>query len=104
MTDPRPQDLHYMNFLVDMMVGAMLGLVTPGLLGVALDFDDHGVKVYFAVREHSARQEKDIEDILTEFRSSLYPQTPEIEVHVSEAYPDEGWIGHRARQVFCMKR
>lgn len=103
MTQSRPQDAHYLSYLAGMMNQALLGLVTPGLLGVAVDLDaDRHVTVYFAVREVSELRE-DIEEIVNDFEAFLYPEVPEFDVHVSEGYPDERWTGHRARQVLRMK-
>lgn len=98
---PRPYDL---NYLVVMMTQAMIGLVSPTLLGVAIDVDDSHIRVYFAVRNTSAEQEADIEEIVSDFEAFLYPNVPEIEVHVSEGYPTDEWLGSRARQVFRMKQ
>lgn len=103
MTQSRPQDAHYLSYLAGMMNQALLGLVTPGLLGVAVDLDDdRHLTVYFAVREASEQQEE-IEEILNDFEAFVYPEVPEFDVRVSEGYPDEKWAGHRARQVLRMK-
>lgn len=97
---PSPHDL---NYLVVMITQAMLGLVSPTLLAVAIDTDDSLIRIYFAIRETSVEQDADIQEIISDFEAFLYPNVPEIEVIVREGYPTMDWVGPRARQVFRAK-
>lgn len=96
-------DSRDLNFLIVMMTQAMIGLVSPTLVGVAMDVEDSRIRIYFAVLSESAEQKEDIDEIVSDFEAFLYPNVPEIEVHIDEGYPTTEWRGSRARQVFRAK-
>ena len=92
------------NYLIVILTQAMLGLVTPSLLGIAIDATNKAVTLHFAVDTLSPGLQTDIDDIASEFEAFLYPSLPPIEVRVFEGYPSVEWPGWTARQVFRAKR
>ena len=60
--------------------------------------------LYFAIAEHSAEQDADIDEVVGDFEAYLYPKVPPLDVRVSVGNPSPDWPGdEHARQVFRVK-
>lgn len=94
---------HEINYLVVVLTQAMIGLVSQSLLGAALEVNDEGVILHFAVSATSPEQTEDIDEIVGDFDAFLYPSTPPLEIKVFEGTPFYGWAGASAREVFRVK-
>ncbi len=94
---------HDVNYLVVILTQAMIGLVSQSMLGVALEVNDEGVVLHFAVSAASPELAEDIEEIVGDFDAFLVPDTPPLEVKVFEGTPFYGWAGTSAREVFRAK-
>lgn len=100
----RADDVEYVNCLVVTLTQALIGLVSPALLAAALDWTEQKIVLYFAIAEHSAEQDADIDEVVGDFEAYLYPKVPPLDVRVSVGNPSPDWPGdEHARQVFRVK-
>jgi hypothetical protein len=99
----RDEALAWENTVVLAVVQAMLGLVSPALLGVAVEIDGETVTVHFAVPGLNEELTADIEDIVGDVEGLLWPLTPEVRSRVHVGDTNDGWDGSQHRSVLLAK-
>jgi hypothetical protein len=95
--------LDWENTIVLMVVQAMLGLVAPGLRGVAVEIDGEVVTLHFAVARVDDELREDVDDIIGDVEGLLWPQTPEVRSRVTVGDAGPSWEGRQHRLVYLAK-
>jgi len=95
------------NLIVLSLVQALLGLVTPDLLGASVVVGGRAATLHFWVREESLKMTEVIEDIEFDFWAALDPSDDitEVNVQIHAGWPPLGlphgsWVG---RMTFWAK-
>lgn len=94
------------NFLLLMTGQAALGLIGPGILGIAVEPRAQAVVIHVAALQDTAELAADIAEIVAELEAYLYGG-PEGDSIVSSALsigpPDSNWLGQHA-PLYIAKR
>ena len=85
-----------------MLVQAMLGLVSPALRGVAVEFDGDMVTLHVAVAVDSEIN-ADLDDLVADLEGLLWPRTPHVNLRVFAEASRGGWEGGQHRLVYLAK-
>jgi hypothetical protein len=107
MTQVRPgAGLEWENRVVLQLVEALLGLITPEMRGVAIEFDGDDLVVHVAVSETFDGLVADVEEVVAELEGGLWPSSPEVSsrVYVGSAANNGGWAGRQHRLVYLAKQ
>jgi hypothetical protein len=94
------------NFLVLMAGQAALGLISPDVVGVAVEPGTDEVVLHVAVLRRTPELHEDLNDLVGDFEGLLYG-SPEpwskVTLKVYEGPPDAAWPGRSHALVFMAK-
>jgi hypothetical protein len=91
------------NQMVIYLVQALLGLVSPKMLGVALEFSNGAVIVHVAVSQKDDEIVEDIEELIADFQGFLWPDRTEISEKIHAGPANQTWPGREHRLVLLAK-
>jgi hypothetical protein len=101
-SDPKGE-LGYQNIVVLMFVQALLGLVTPELRGMSLQFNGGDVIIHVAVESVYESLDDDLDDLVGDMEGLLLPADPAITTQIHAGSARVGWEGRNYRLVFLAK-
>ncbi len=92
------------NVAVLMVGQALLGMISPNILGVAVDASDPlYLTIHFAIRELDDELQQDIDDISGDVYGWYGQDIDEVFVKIAVGPLSDVWEGNGHRQVFRMK-
>lgn len=95
--------LEWENHVVLMVGQALLGLVSPEMRGVAVEFDGESVTVHFAVTQLDDELREDIDEVVADVEGLLWPETPDVRSRTFHGSSGPGWEGRSHRLVYLAK-
>ncbi|MER6141939.1 hypothetical protein ABT174_18135 [Streptomyces sparsogenes] len=100
MADP---ELERVNDIALTAVQALLGLISPDVVAVAVTVEEERVLLSFWVRRHTAEIDEDIADAIADLEAFLHPEIPLIEPRVMVGVPEAANTQPHERMIYWAK-
>lgn len=84
-------------------VQALLGLVSPGMLGVAVELDGDVVTLHVAVESLDEETRDDVDDVVGDIEGLVWPARVEVRSNVHVGGTNGAWEGRQHRLVYLAK-
>ncbi|MEU9887496.1 hypothetical protein [Sphaerisporangium sp. NPDC051011] len=98
-----PEELERENGIVLDAVQALLGLISPDVIAVAVRVEKDRVELSFWVRRRTSELDEDIQDAVAEMEALLSGEGPLIEPRVHDGAPDPTMLRSYDRMIYWAK-
>ncbi|YCK33360.1 hypothetical protein ACNF49_04405 [Actinomadura sp. ATCC 39365] len=97
------EDLERENAIVLDAVQALLGLIPPDVIAVAVHVETDLIELHFWVRRRTSELEEDVDDATFELDALLSGEGPLIESRIHDGPPDSTMLRSYGRMIYWAK-
>ncbi|MFC5814927.1 hypothetical protein [Nonomuraea harbinensis] len=98
-----PEELERENEAVLDAVQALLGLISPDVIAVAVRAEKDRIELSFWVRRRTSELDEDIEDAIFDMEALHSGEGPLIEPIIHDGAPDPAMLGPYVRMIYWAK-